>query len=142
MKTKLILAIVGISLLLIACGGGSEGNSLRAAFEKNIMIMEDFSNAMDQAQNADQVVDALNRYTREIEKLGPRMKALKADHPELVEMDKSGRFPEELQDFEEKFASMGMKMMGAMGKVMEYSEEPRVSAAQEKMLETAQKMMP
>jgi len=139
MKTKLAITVLAISLLMLACGGSSGSGSLRAALEQNLKMMEDFSNALDKAQNADQVAAALNQYTREIEKIGPKMKALMEKYPELA--DQEGTFPEELKDLEEKFSAMGMKMMGAMGKVMQYANDPKVTAAQQKMLEASQKMM-
>lgn len=51
-------------------------------------------------------------------------------------------FPEELKDLEDKFAEMGTKMMRAMAKVMQYEKDPAVMEAQQRMLTTAQKLMP
>jgi len=130
------------SVILVGCGGGAGGSDMRAAFEKQIRIMEEFSSAMENAANADQVVAALDRYTREIEKLEPRMKALRQKHPELAEMDGRGGFPEELKDLEESFGAMAMNMMRAMAKIMQYSRDPAVMEAQQRMLEAAQKLAP
>jgi len=51
-------------------------------------------------------------------------------------------FPEELKDLEDKFAEMGTKMMRAMAKVMQYEKDPAVMEDQQRMLTTAQKLMP
>ena len=143
MRKRDVFGVMVLAAVMVGCGGGGSGKSdVRAVYEKNIQIMDDFSAAMDKAVNAGQVVDALNRYTREMETLGPRIKALREKHPELVEMDKSGRFPEELKDLEDRFAEMGVKMMRAMAKAMQYQNDPAVMEAQQRMMTTAQKLMP
>lgn len=142
MRMRGILGVLGLSVLLVGCGRGSGRSDVRAVYEKNIQIMDDFSVAMGKAANADQVVAALNRYTREMETLGPRIRAVREKHPELVEMDNRGSFPEDLKDLEEKFAAMGMNMMRAMAKIMQYENDPAVMEAQQRMMTTAQKLMP
>ncbi len=142
MRMRDVLGMMTLAVVMVGCGGGSGKSDVRAVYEKNIQIMDDFSAAMDKADNAGQVVAALNRYTREMETLGPRIKALREKHPELVEMDKRGRFPEELKDLEDRFADMGMKMMLAMAKAMQYQNDPAVMEAQQRMMTTAQKLMP
>jgi len=153
------LAVFAGTLLFVACGGGagdadapgepgevearavSAPRGIRAVYENNIRMMEDFSRAMDKAANADQVTAALNGYTRQMEKLAPQMKALKEKYPQLADMERTGEFPDEVKDLEEKFTELGMKMMKAMVKVMEYEDNPKVRAAQEKMLEAAEQLM-
>jgi len=142
MRMRDVLGMMTLAVVMVGCGGGSGKSDVRAVYEKNIQIMDDFSAAMDKAANAAQVVAALNRYTREMESLGPKIKALREEHPELVEMDKRGRFPEELNDLEDRFADMGMKMMRAMAKVMQHQNDPAVMEAQQRMMTTAQKLMP
>lgn len=140
MKVKLLITLLAVSLLMLACGGSAGSDSPRAVLEQNLKMMDDLSNALEKAENADQVAAALNQYTKEIEKFGPKMKALMEKYPELA--NKEGKFPEELKDFEEKFEAMGMKMMGAMmGKVMQFATDPKVTEAQQKMMEASQKMM-
>jgi len=136
------MGLMVLAVVMVGCVGGSGKSDARSVYEKNIQIMDDFSAAMDKAANADQVVAALNRYTREMETLGPTIKALHEKHPELAEMDKRGSFPEELKDLEDRFAQMGMKMMRAMAKVMQYKNDPAVMQAHERMMTTAQKLMP
>jgi len=158
--TWVSLAVLAGALFSVACGGGAAdsdapgepgevkpravsapGGSLRAVYEQNIKIMEDFSSALEKAGNADQVATALNAYTRQIEKLGPQMKALKQKHPELEEMERTGRFPDEVKDLESKFGELGMKMGMGMAKVMQYEDNPKVREAKDKMLAAAQKLM-
>ncbi len=140
MRVKLVFTMLVVSLLMTACGGSAGSDSPRAVLEQTLKMMDDLSNALEKADNADQVAAALNQYTKEIEKIGPSMKALREKYPELA--NNEGKFPEELKDFEEKFNAMGMKMMGAMmGKVMQYASDPKVTAAQQKMMEASQKMM-
>jgi hypothetical protein len=142
MRMRDVIRVMVLAVVMVGGGEASGNSDLRSVYEKNIQIMDDFSVAMDKAANADQVVASLNRYTREMETLGPRIKALREKHPELVEMDERGSLPEELKDLEDKFAAMGMKMIDAMAKVMQYEKGSAVMEAQQRMLTTAQKLMP
>ena len=128
------------SLLMASCGKGSRRDSPRAFMEKNLQVMEDFIVAMDQADQADQVVGAMDRYTREVEKLVPRIQAVNERYPEMAQIEETGVFPEEFKDLEEKFTAMGMKMMRAMVKAMQYGDDPKVQAAQERMIRAAEKL--
>lgn len=142
MKMRDVMGVMILSAVMVGCADGSGSSDMRAVYEKNIQIMDEFSAAMDKATNADEVVAALNRYTREIEALAPQIKALREKHPELVAMDEEGTVPEELKDLEDAFADMGMKMMRAMVKIMQYHEDSAVVEAHERMMTTLQKHMP
>jgi hypothetical protein len=136
MKKGLAFLVVGL-LVLSGCGKGSGGRKdLKAAMETNVGIMETFCQDMEKAGNADQVIAAMNTYTRELEKLIPRMKTLQETYPEFSK----GEFPEEIKEYEEKLAALGMKMMGAMMKTMQYGENPKVMAAHEKMMAVSEQL--
>lgn len=135
------LAVVASALLAAGCGGeggavseGLRGDSLRAVYEQNLAMMAEFGDAMEAAGNADQVTAAVNRYTEQIEKLAPRIRALRDSRPELAEMERRGEFLDEAKDLEEEFAAMAMRMMRAMAKAMQYDDNPRVQQAIERML--------
>ncbi len=136
----LCAALCAGSLLMASCGRGSRSDNPRAVMEKNIQIMDEFSDAMDQADNAGQVVAAMDRYTREVEKLVPRIQAVNERYPEMAQIEQTGNFPEEFKDLEGEFTAMGMKMMRAMVKAMQYGDDPNVQAAQERMMQAVEKL--
>lgn len=156
---RVSLAVLAGALFIVACGGSGDSEapgqagevqqravsapsgSIRSVYEQNIKMMEDFTNALEKAANADQVAAALNAYTRQIERLGPEMKALRERYPHLEEMDRRGEFPDEVKDLESKFGELGMKMGMGMVKVMQYENDPKVREAREKMMAAAQKLM-
>ncbi|NLW51571.1 MAG: hypothetical protein GXY85_12140 [Candidatus Brocadiaceae bacterium] len=136
---KALAAVAVLSLTLVSCGKGADG-SLRDVVEAQLKMMEEFASAMDKAQNADQVAAALEQHAKQVEKLAPRVKALAEKHPELAGMGASGQLPAELKEYEAKIEAAATKMMGAMGKMMQYGEDPKVQAAMERIEGASQKM--
>jgi len=141
------LAVCASALLAAGCGGGGgatgerlRGDSLRALYEQNLAMMAEFSDAMETAGNAEQVVAAVDRYTGQVEKLAPRIRALRESRPQLAEMERRGEFPEEVKDLEGEFAAMGMRMMRAMAKAMGYDDNPRVQQAIERMMAASEEV--
>lgn len=121
-------ALVAFIVGFVACGGGGgQFSSEKKVMEKGAKIMEDFLNSMEKADNAKGVAAALNTFADEMEIIKPQMEELQNKYPDLDDV------PEELAPVAKKYEELGMRMMSAMGKIMQYSDDPDVQAAQERL---------
>jgi len=135
MKKLFSLLVVGLFLLAYACGGG--GDDPKSVMKDFFNVMEDFYANVDKADNADDIVAAIDKFSEGMQEITPRLKKLEEKYPELKNM-KEGNLPPEFKEFEEKMKEIGPKMMGLMGKFMKYANDPKVQAAQKKMMEAMQ----
>jgi hypothetical protein len=135
MKKLFSVLAVGILVFSYACGGG--GSDPKSVMKDMLSIMDDFFVDMDKADNADHIVAAIDKYSSRMKELIPRLKQLKEKYPELLNMKE---VPPEFKEFEEKFKEMQPKFMGLMGKLMKYATDPKVQAAQKKMMEAMKAM--
>ncbi|MGD2092143.1 MAG: hypothetical protein PVH61_38590 [Candidatus Aminicenantes bacterium] len=131
MKKLSLLLVVGLFLLAFACGGG--GDDPKSVMKDYFNVMDDFYSSVEKAENADDIVAAIDNFSKGIQELAPRMKKVQEQYPELNM--KNGKIPEEFKEFEEKINEIGPKMMGLMGKFAKYANDPKVQAAQQKMME-------
>jgi hypothetical protein len=132
MKKLFLLLVVGLFLLAYACGGG--GDDPKSVMKDFFNVMDAFYTGVEKAENADAIVAAIDKFSEAMKELGPRMKKVQEQYPELKNM-KDGNIPAEFKEFEEKIKEIGPKMMGLMGKFMKYANDPKVQAAQQKMME-------
>ena len=51
MRKRDVFGVMVLAAVMVGCGGGSGKSDVRAVYEKNIQIMDDFSAAMDKAAN-------------------------------------------------------------------------------------------
>ncbi len=130
MKKLFSVLVVGLLLMVYACGGGDDPKSV---WNDMIDVVEDLINDMDKADNADDVVAAMEKAGAALEKLRPKMKAIEEKYPEFKGLKPGGKFPEELKDIEKRFMELMPKMMGMVGKMMQYKDDPKVQAAQKKL---------
>jgi hypothetical protein len=129
MKKLFSLLVVGLFLLAYACGGG--GDDPKSVMNDYFDAMDEFLSDMEKAASADEVVAALNKVGDTMKKLKPRMMALEEKYPELKKM-KEGQMPEEFKEFQERLQGMMPKMMGLIGKLGQYANDPKVIEAQKK----------
>ncbi len=132
MKKLFSVLIVVMVLLAYACGKG--GDDPKTVMSDMFNVMDQFITGMEKAQNADDVVAVIDGYSASMQKLTPRIKAVEKKYPELKGM-KGDNLPAEFKEFEQKFKDLSPKMMGVMGKIMQYASDPKVQAAQQKMME-------
>lgn len=90
---------------------------------------EKLAAALEGAASADDVAAALDAATATLTELGPKMKAIGEKFPEFKTQDNP---PAELKPFMDRIEALMGKMMGAMGKVAPYLQDPKVVAAQER----------
>jgi uncharacterized coiled-coil DUF342 family protein len=131
MKKLFSLLVVGLFLLAYACGGG--GDDPKTVMKDFVNAMDEFYTGIEKAEDADDIVSAINKFSEGMQEIAPRMKKVQEQFPELNMKD--GKVPEEFKEYEEKIKEIGTKMMGLMGKLMKYANDPKVQAAQQKMME-------
>jgi len=126
-----ILTIISLFLILSACGGGDTPESVMNDY---LDLMDNYMNDMEKADSADDIVDVLEAFSKKMETLAPRMKAIMEKHPELKGM-KGGKLPEEYKDINDRMQKIMPRMMGVFGKMMKYGNDPKVKEAQKKFQE-------
>ena len=134
---KSIMILVGTFLLLglVACGDTPE-----AAMGDMINIMDGFADNMNGAENADQVVKAMEGFSQGMQDIVPRMKALQDKYPELQKSMGEGKMPKGLEKFEEKYKEVMVKVVGASAKMGQYMNDPKVREAAKKFSEAMSSM--
>jgi len=137
MKKLFSLLVVGVFLLAYACGGG--GDDPKSVMNDMLNITDQFIAGLGKAQSADDVVSVIDNYSASMQKLAPRLKAVQEKYPELKGM-KGDNLPAEFKEFEQRIKDLSPKMMGVMGKIMQYASDPKVQAAQKKMLEAMKEL--
>ncbi len=112
----LLLGAVVLAFLYVLAGGsgGGDGN---AVFEKQAAVTENYVNGIESAQNADDVVKAIERYTAEMKELIPQLQKLEktvsaGDAPKMsVQTEKEMK---RAKDSFEKLPAAMMKIQGYM----------------------------
>jgi len=95
--------------------------------EKMTAATEAYLNDLDKVQSADDVAAAMNKYTEAMKPLAPKMKEIGEKYPEFNNQENP---PAELKPAMDKLTGMMGRMMGALGKVAPYAQDPKVVAAQ------------
>jgi hypothetical protein len=131
-KTVLFLCIAVLALGLSACKGGGKYSDVTAVLEKYIGGIEKFASAMDGVKDADGVVKALDGLTAVTKAVAPQMKAFETKYPELKNQENP---PAEMKPLMDKMMAVSGKMIGAMGKIQQYMQDPKVMEANQKLSE-------
>ena len=133
MKKLFSLLVVGLFLLVYACGGG--GDDPKSVMNDYFDVMEGFVNGMDKAGSADDAVAVMEKFVVKMKDLKPRMKAVEEKYPELKKMGAEGKLPDAFKEFEGRFNELMPKMMGAFGKIAQYATDTRIVEANKKLEE-------
>ena len=114
-------------LLFLGCGGGGgKYGDLKKAMRDMTDATRSFADNVEKASDGKGVAEALQKYVKAMEGLQPRMDELEKKYPEL-----SDGVPEALKELEAEFEEVGTKMMEAMGKLVQYADDPEVLKAME-----------
>jgi len=130
MKKLVLITVVFLLLFALAVYGGGIYSEVKPFMEKVIQSLEKLITGLEEAENADDIVAALDNYSNEILPLGPKMKELIKKYPELKELKDESTCPEELKPIMEKINELGERMVVGLAKVQEYANDPKVKAAQ------------
>ena len=127
MKTSkgFMLAVAVLFVLnLTACG--SKYGDVEEVMNAQAKAMKNYIDAMEQAENAEDVVASINGFTNEMKALIPRLKEAMSNYPEIAD----GKVPpEELRAVSEEMRNLSGKLQGAMMKAMQYMQDPGVQKA-------------
>jgi hypothetical protein len=130
MRKLVVFATVVLLLFGLAVYGGGVYSEFKLLMEKVVLSLEKFITGLEKAENADDVIAALDNYTNDILPLAPKMKELIKKHPELKELQDENTCPEELRPVMEKIDKLGKRMVGGLAKIQQYANDPKVKAAQ------------
>lgn len=139
MKKRIYLhsAICIIALfVLFACGSGKYDHA-KNVMKKQAEIGTAYVEALEKAESADDVANALNTYTDEMEKLIPDMKKMIKDLPEMLTQKEP---PKELKEEAAKISETGDRIEAASAKLIQYITDPKVQKALDRMASTMGKL--
>ncbi|MCJ7524879.1 MAG: hypothetical protein MUP71_06595 [Candidatus Aminicenantes bacterium] len=130
--SKMMLGLLVVLMIVggVACGGGGKYASAKALMGKQISIINRYADAMDKANNAQDVVAALNAYATDTKDLIPDLKKFQEQFPE---MNDQAEAPAELKPEMDKMQEAMGRMMTASMKAAQYMQDPAVQAAQKKL---------
>lgn len=126
MKTIVLFALVGLLLFAGVVYSSGKYAEIKPLIEKMAVSFETFIIGMEKAENADAVVAALDAFTEVMKKLAPKMKEILKIYPELKD---EKTHPEELKPLLKKMDELGKKMVGVMGKIQQFANDPKVKEA-------------
>jgi hypothetical protein len=125
------LLVVAIAALFVAGCGGSKYSDVKDVMNTQMDIMEKFASSVDKASNGQEIADAINEYTGEMETHIKDIKALSEKYPELKDNKEP---PAELKEMNEKMQETSKKFAGAIVKIsMKYRGDPAVAKALKEM---------
>ena len=117
-----------LSVALISCGsdGSKEAGSI---IKKQADVTEDYVDNLTNAKNADDVVEAIENYTKGMKQLIPALKKFQEKYPEY----KQGKVPNGMEADLKRLEESSAKLPGAMMKLSSYMMKPEVQAAMQNM---------
>lgn len=123
------LLLIGI-ILLLASGTvfAEEYEDFKSLLREVMELMDTFAEDLNNAENADEIVAAIEKYHEGIEPLKPRMDEMDEKYPDIDEHN----HPEVLAEVMEEYAETVEKFSGAMAVLMEYMDNEEVVEAMEK----------
>lgn len=124
-----LFALVGFFILNLAACSSGKYSDVKEAMVAQAKAMENYIDAMGKAESAEDVVAAIEGFTREMEKLLPEMQNTLAKHPGLQELEVP---PEELREQSEKMRELSGNFQTSMMKSMKYMQDPEVQRAMER----------
>ena len=111
--------------ILLAYGCGSEGTrEARSIMRKQADITEDYLNDLSNAENADGVVKAIDKYSEGMRELIPELREFNEKYPEY----KEGKIPEGLEEEVDRLREASSKIPGAMMKMAKYMMNSSVNS--------------
>jgi hypothetical protein len=130
MKKLVLAAAVFLLLFGLSVYGGGVYSEVKQLMEKVVLLLEKLTVGLEEAEDADDVVAALDNYSSDILPMAPKMKKLIKKYPELKELKDENTCPEELKTVMEKIDKLGKRMLVGFLKVQQYTNDPKVKAAQ------------
>ncbi len=132
---RILITVLFFALLVSGCSsdGGSEAKSI---MNDQAKVTEDYVNGLADAKNADDVIDAIENYTKGMKKLMPELQEFQKNYPEYMQ----GKMPEEMADEIKRLEAASARIPAAMMKVTQYMMDGKVQAAMAQMGEEMNKL--
>ncbi len=135
---KRIYAILTAALIFtcLISGCSSDGSSeAESIMNDQVNITETYVTGLADAKTANDVIEAIENYTKGMKKLIPELQEFQKNHPEYTQ----GKMPEKLAADVKRLEAASAKIPGAMMKVTQYMMDPKVQAAMAQMGEAMDK---
>lgn len=129
-----ILAAAVLAVFLIS-GCGSSSNEAGTIIKKQVNVTEAYVNSLEKANSADEVVKAIENYTRGMKELIPELMEFEKKYPEL----KAGKIPQGMDAEFKRMEEISAKIPGSMMKITQYMMDSKVQAAMQQMGEEMSK---
>jgi hypothetical protein len=124
------LFIFGMCFLgMMNCEEGKYADAKKVTI-KYIEAMEKYATEVEQSNTSDTLAKAVDRFADEMAALRPEMEAIENKYPELTDMATP---PSELEDLAERMDVLSQRMVAAQSKLMQYSTDPEVQRALQKL---------
>jgi len=122
--------IIILFFLLLVYGCSSDGsNEAKSIMNNQAKVTEGYVNGLASAKNADDVIDAIENYTKGMKKLIPELQEFQKNYPEYMQ----SKMPEEMKADIKRIEAASAKIPEAMMKVTQYMMDKRVQAAMAQM---------
>jgi hypothetical protein len=123
-----IIATVLLTVFLVSCSSDGS-NEAKSIIKNQASVTEDYVNGLEKANNADDVVAVIERYTEGMKKLIPELQEFQKNYPEY----KQGKMPEGMDADIKRLEAASANLPGAMMKITAYMMDGKVQAAMEQM---------
>jgi len=128
-KTLGCLALALMVAVAVGCGGGKYAPA-KKLINKQIDMMNDYADAMEKAENAQDAAAAINAYAAATAELAPEMKKFAEQFPEMVNQAAP---PAELKPEMDKMQQIMGRIISASMKSARFMMDPAVQEAQKKL---------
>jgi hypothetical protein len=132
MKRIILVALVGLVLCAGIVYGNGKYGEIKPLIEKMGTAFENFILGLEKAEDANAIAAALDAFSKIMKDLAPKMREIVKKYPELKD---EATHPEELKPLLKKMDEMGKKMIGLMGKIQQFANDPKVTEANKRFME-------
>lgn len=129
MKKVYGMLFAAVLTVFLISGCGSSSNEAEAIIKKQVDITEAYVNGIEKADNADEVVKAIENYTRGMKALIPELNEFEKKYPEF----RVGKTPQGMEDEFKRMEDVSAKIPGTMMKITQYMMDSKVQAAMQQM---------
>lgn len=130
LKTMACLALVLTVSVAVACAGGGKYAQAKKLITKQINMMNNYADAMEKAENAQDVAAATNAYAAASADLAPDMKKFQEQYSE---MKNQAEPPAELKPEMDRLQQSMRRIISASMKAGRFMMDPAVQEAQKKL---------
>lgn len=147
MKTLKALGLLTVILVFVAmngCTGKDKSKETRTVMEKNLKIMENFIKSVEETEDPQVYLSALQKMKSEMQKLIPEMNELNKKYPELFKLDDKKKPTPELKNILKELAvreaEVRPKFVAALQKVMKNAKDPEIMKELQEIYELQKEM--